>query len=342
MGTLRQGRRWIVACATFLAVIGGGYATVAAVGTAAGDTATVGQTEAETFTSVQGYGTSVNSSSTASGGKYLTVDSNVMVTGKVTTTGAATAFNVQAKTDSGVTAAKAAVTVDGVSLGTLTVPSATWSTYSFAGNWAAGTHTVKIAFQNAAARNLYLDFVSFASSTTPTPTPTPTPPPSGTEITAYLTGYDYYDNTPPGSAAVSNPVIHQTAGGTGTYTDPITLAVGHTITSSGQDVLDWPAGTKFYVPNLRKYFIVEDTCGDGNTPQNGPCHTGYPAPATTWLDLWVDGQTDTSTQASNCMDAITGVHKVIKDPPSTYAVVPGAVAANGGCATQYGDTVVLA
>src|SRR4051812_38674485 len=259
MGTLGQGRRWIIACATFLAVIGGGYVTVAAVGTAAGDTVTVGQTEAETFTSVQGYGTSVNSSSTASGGKYLTVDSNVTVTGKVTTTQAATAFNVQAKTDSGVTAAKAAVTVDGATLGTLTVPSATWSSYSFSGNWAAGTHTVKIAFQNAAARNLYLDFVSFASSTA-------TPPPTGTEITAYLTGYTYYDNTPHQSVTVSNPVIHQTAGGTGTYTDPITLAVGHTITN-GQDVLDWPPGTIFYVPNLRKYFIVEDTCGDGDRPQ---------------------------------------------------------------------------
>jgi hypothetical protein len=334
MGTLRQGRRWVIAGATLLAVIGSGYATVAAVGTAAGDTVTVGQTEAETFTSVQGYGTSVQSSSTASGGQYLTVDSNVTVTGKVTTTQAATAFNVRAETDSGVTAAKAAVTVDGVSLGTLTVPSATWSTYSFAGNWATGTHTIKIAFQNAAARNLYLDFVSFASTTT-------TPPPSGTEITAYLTGYTYYDNTPAGSAAVSNPVIHQTAGGTGTYTDPITLAVGHTITGS-QDVLDWPAGTIFYVPNLRKYFIVEDTCGDGPTPQNEPCHTGYPAPATTWLDLWIDGQTDTETQATNCANAITDVHKVIKDAPSNYAVVPGAVAANGGCATQYGDTVVLA
>lgn len=141
---------------------------------------------------------------------------------------------------------------------------------------------------------------------------------------------------------MSNPVIHQAAGGTGTYADPITLAVGDTITSSGQDVPDRPAGTMLYVPNLRKYFIVEDTCGDGNTPQNGPCHTGYPAPAMTWLDLWVDGQTDTTTQASNCMDATTDVHKVIKDPPSTYAVVPGAVTANGGCANQYGDTVVPA
>ena len=93
-----------------------------------------------------------------------------------------------------------------------------------------------------------------------------------------MTGYDYWDNTPPGSPVISNPVIHQVAGGTGTWQDPTTVAVGHSIIN-GQDILDWAAGTRFYIPNLRRYFIVEDTCGDGPDPQDEPCHDLSTAPS---------------------------------------------------------------
>lgn len=151
---------------------------------------------------------------------------------------------------------------------------------------------------------------------------------------AYTTGYGWPDNTPKGSAQISDPIVHSLAGGTGTYQNPITLAVGHTITG-GKDILDYPAGTKFYIPNLRKYFIVEDTCGDGNAPQNGPCHTGYKG--NVWLDLWVGGNSSNQTQTLKCEDAITDTHLVIKNPASNYAVVAGDVAS--GC-KQYGDAVV--
>ena len=184
-----------------------------------------------------------------------------------------------------------------------------------------------------------------ASTTKPTPvvTPTPivTPTPvsnsSETHITAYLTAYTYWDNTPPGSSQISNPIIHSLAGGTGTYSDPITVAVGHSI-MGGQDTLDYPAGTKFYVPNLHKYFIVEDTCGDGSTPQNGPCHTGYQGHP--WLDLWIDGATGTRSTADTCANEVTDLHLIIEDPASNYAVTSGSVY-NNGCAQQYGDTVVV-
>src|SRR5215216_6526313 len=55
---------------------------------------------------------------------------------------------------------------------------------------------------------------------------------------AYLTGYTWWDNTPAGSAAIAHPVLHATAGGVGTYADPIT--VGYT--SAGPDI---PYGTRF-------------------------------------------------------------------------------------------------
>lgn len=152
---------------------------------------------------------------------------------------------------------------------------------------------------------------------------------------AYTTGYGWPDNTPPGNA-VSDPSLHSGAGGTGSYADPITLAVGHSLVK-GNDLLDYAAGTKFYLPTLRKYFIVEDTCGDGSAPQNGPCHTGFQGHP--WLDLWVGGQGLSKSGTLACEDAITDVHLMIKNPASTYAVVSGPVY-NGTCAKQFGDALL--
>jgi len=153
---------------------------------------------------------------------------------------------------------------------------------------------------------------------------------AGTRLQGYVTGYSYWDNTPPGSAAISHPRIHDVAAGAGTYADPITVAVGHDM-SSGDNVLDWPAGTRFYLPYLHRYFIVEDTCGDGSTPENGPCHTGYPSPAVTWLDVWVGGQHADQSASNACMNAITGVHTVIRDPGPGHPVTSGELTDN--CAT---------
>ena len=171
----------------------------------------------------------------------------------------------------------------------------------------------------------------------------PAPPGSHAQyLTAYVSGYDIYDNTPPGSPLISNPVLHQVAGGTGTYQDPITVAVGHSITN-GQDILDWPQATRFYIPNLRRYFVVEDTCGDGPTPQDEPCHnlsTADPG-AQTWLDVWVDGSQVSDSAASSCERIITHNQLALESPPPGYAVVSGPIA-GASCAQQYGDTVVRA
>jgi hypothetical protein len=167
-------------------------------------------------------------------------------------------------------------------------------------------------------------------------TSTPSSPGGTTTLKAFVTGYSYFDNTPPGSLAISHSVLHPSAGGTGTYDDPITVAVGHSL-SAGVQTLDWAKGTRFYIPNLRRYFIVEDTCGDGSSPQNGPCHTGYPAPATTWLDIWIGGMGGSASGADACMDAVTGTWDVLVNPPSNYAVVAGSVYGAGGCTQQYGN-----
>lgn len=177
------------------------------------------------------------------------------------------------------------------------------------------------------------------TATTPKPTATATPTPVSNERIiekAFVTAYTWWDNTPPGSAQIARPVIHQTAGGTGTYADPVTLAVGHSINPTFQD---YPTGTRFYIPNVQKYFIVEDLCGDGNKPQNGPCHTGYQQyGATTWIDMWIDGRNMTSTQATQCAYKVTATQRVVINPANDYKVVAGQVAA-AGCPV-YGQTLV--
>jgi len=183
-----------------------------------------------------------------------------------------------------------------------------------------------------------------APVTPPTPTSTPpaptsTPPSSGEiRFTAYNTFYGYPDNTPPNSADIALPVIHSQAGGTGTYADPITAAVGHVI-SGGKDTPDYPAGTKFYVPDLRRYFIVEDLCGDGNNPQNGPCHKDTDHPGVIQIDLWVGGVGQNANPTIACEDALTGLHLMIEHPAPNYAVVSGQIF-NGSCSQEYGDAVV--
>lgn len=145
-------------------------------------------------------------------------------------------------------------------------------------------------------------------------------------FSAYITGYSYWDNTPPGSAAISNPVIHSRAGGSGTYADPITIAVGHVV-NGGRHALDYPAGTRFYIKALRKYAIVEDTCGDGGAPQNGPCHTGHRGHP--WLDIYVDGAQAGRRASAACANRITAVHVIVQNPRPNYPVLAGALTETG-------------
>ena len=95
----------------------------------------------------------------------------------------------------------------------------------------------------------------------PAPKPAPAAPavaaPGQTVIrTGYTTGYTYFDNTPAGSATISNQILHRTAGGTGTLRRSRHRSrrpfAGHR-----QDVLDFPAGTRMHMPDVRRYFIVE-------------------------------------------------------------------------------------
>lgn len=170
--------------------------------------------------------------------------------------------------------------------------------------------------------------VSWAVSgvTTPTtaPTTSSTSPSAGEQrFASYITGYGYPDNNPPNSATICCPSVHQSAGGTGTVADPITVAV-----SNGPQ---FPTGTRFYVPNVRAYFVAEDAIGD--TASASLPH----------LDLWAGGL-DGSSAASviGCENAITGNWTVARNPATSYAVVAGPLTQHGVCRTQYGNSFVAA
>lgn len=150
----------------------------------------------------------------------------------------------------------------------------------------------------------------------------------GTEVRfeGYLTGYSYWDNTPPGSAAIARPVLRQQAGGTGTYNDPITIAVGHAI-RGGRQTLDFPPGTRFYIERLRKYAIVEDVCGDGYQPQNGPCYTGKNGRP--WLDIYIGGKNSSVRETEQCMYRLTGMQPIRMNPRRGYPVTRGEISESG-------------
>jgi hypothetical protein len=94
--------------------------------------------------------------------------------------------------------------------------------------------------------------------------------------------------------------------------------------------MDFPAGTRFYIPKIRKYAIVEDLCGDGSSPQNGPCHSGHNGYV--WLDIYVDGQRAGNGRADTCMRKITGIQSILINPRTGWPVSAGAIT-ESGCAT---------
>lgn len=150
--------------------------------------------------------------------------------------------------------------------------------------------------------------------------------------TAYTTSYNWWDNNPPHSAEICCPAVHAEAGGIGTYADPITVAVDYA--GSSGTTMQFAPGTRFYIPNERAYFVVEDRTGeheDDNTAE----HNGTDP----HLDLWSDGRTSTEANAFACMSQITheGI-RVIEDPADDYLVVAGPLAHDNQCRANYGDT----
>ena len=147
-----------------------------------------------------------------------------------------------------------------------------------------------------------------AAASTSTPSRPVAAAPSGTPLRAFVTAYTWFDNDPPGPA-IASPVIHGQAGGSGTYADPVTLAV-----AEGR----FASGTRFYLPHVRRYFIVEDTCASCGERD-------------VWVDMWIDGRHGDEDDVTACAHRLTGTFTIEVSPPSGRAVSSGPLYGNNGC-----------
>lgn len=138
---------------------------------------------------------------------------------------------------------------------------------------------------------------------TPKPTIKPTVKPTiqpsqnnSQTLNVYITYYGWNDNDPPGTA-IAYPKIHSGAGGVGSYGDPVTFA---------SDPKVFPAGTKIYVPYIKKYAIMEDLCAS--------CRGNH-------IDIWAGGNGANENKLIACEESFTRDSQTIElNPPSTHLV----------------------
>lgn len=161
--------------------------------------------------------------------------------------------------------------------------------------------------------------VLFASSALAAKKKAKTIPSSGPFTLDLLTWYGQVDNSPPGTA-IAHPVIHSHAGGTGTFTDPITFAVAPQV----QNVMK--PGKKIYIGSpIKDYFVMEDDCtssGPGGVPVQGVGCDGELKAGINEFDGWIGGpKSGAGGKVTDCEDKLTISNiQVIIDPPSGLPV----------------------
>jgi 3D (Asp-Asp-Asp) domain-containing protein len=136
---------------------------------------------------------------------------------------------------------------------------------------------------------------------------------SGRSQSVYLTFYGWPDNSPPGGA-IAYPknggfaTVHNTAGGTGSYDDPITFAT---------DQAELPVGTLLFAPVIEKYLVMEDDCAE--------CDTDWSASGKWHIDVWMNsnGSADSNAVLA-CEDRWTQSSTVVEigPPPGRAATAP--------------------
>ncbi len=107
-----------------------------------------------------------------------------------------------------------------------------------------------------------------------------------TGVKATITFYGWPDNAPPGNK-IAHPVLHDRAGGDGTYCNPTTFA------TERKNDKEIPYGIKIYVPFLKQYFIREDLCTTSGPPTGSGSNGCYRL----WFDLWIGGDKNSKKHA---------------------------------------------
>ncbi len=151
------------------------------------------------------------------------------------------------------------------------------------------------------------------------------PADAGILMSVYVTFYGWADNSPPGGAIAypksdGYPTLHETAGGTGTFSDPITFAT---------DKAEFPVGTILYVPFIEKYVMMEDDCVE--------CDSDWTSSQKWHIDLWMNSDaTENASSLASCEDRWTrDATEVELSPPSdrTVTTTPLFTPATNTCRT---------
>lgn len=133
---------------------------------------------------------------------------------------------------------------------------------------------------------------------------------AGTALSVYATFYGWADNSPPGAAIAypesgGYPTLHETAGGAGTYADPITFAT---------DKAELAIGTILYVPFIEKYAIMEDDCAE--------CDSDWTMGRKWHIDLWMNSNgTESASSLVSCEDQWTRASTSVEVNPPADRVV---------------------
>lgn len=149
------------------------------------------------------------------------------------------------------------------------------------------------------------------STTTSAPKKTTKPPAPKVDASPNASGpitfYAAADNDPAGSREIAFPGLHREAGGTGTFADPLTFAAAKGV---------FKPGTKVYVPDVQRYFILEDSCATCSGPH---------------IDLWTGSAVDSGV--IRCEESLTksGSRPYQVNPPAGLPVVAGDLYRGGKC-----------
>lgn len=140
------------------------------------------------------------------------------------------------------------------------------------------------------------------------PTSTAPAPAKSTTLNQSITFYGWNDNDPPGAGIAypssSYPTVHNGAGGSGTYNDPISLA---------SDPNEWPIGTKMYLPYLKKYAVMEDLCT--------ACQDDWQTKKLHHIDVWMNSNGSFVDALYSCEDFWTRDSESAEiNPPSDREV----------------------
>jgi hypothetical protein len=135
---------------------------------------------------------------------------------------------------------------------------------------------------------------------------------SGAEqsVKIQLTAFAAPDNNPAGSKTISQPTIHSQAGGSCTFSDPVSFASPGSAGST-----EFPKGQRVYFPSLKCYGVSEDS--------------GATKMSIKHIDIWAgDGP---ASITDKCESDLTGPTTVIVNPAAGKPVVSGPLSTSSGC-----------